>query len=204
MNRDGFRAGRQVAEHEAAHAVIAALTGRVVHRASIAPSRAQRPQAHGLMEYFTDDLPAALQKTGSIDVSAAGLAWELLTTRKRACDQDLALTRWRLRHRAWASARGDRQKHSLLPFLAAVARVQRTLKRPEVAAAVQAVADAIQSRTSGEIHGVTVEKIVLLHVPNLVRQQDTDGQWVRGLVPATTAPGTGLKSAAGLSADGAR
>jgi hypothetical protein len=206
MNRDGFRAGRQVAEHEAAHAVIAALTGRVVHRASIAPSRAQRAQVHGLMEYYTDDLPAALQETGHIDVSAAGLAWELLTTRKRVCDQELVLTRWRLRRRAWASARGDRHKHSLLPFLAAVARIQRTLKRPEVTAAVQAVADAIQSRKSGEIHGVTVEKIVLLHVPNLMRQQDSDGLWVGGLVPATTTPGTGkgLSSAAGLTSDGAR
>jgi len=209
MNRDGFRAGRQTAEHEAAHAVIAVLAGRVVHKASIAPPRAERAQWHGQVVHSAPETsPVPLPRTGDIDVSAAGLAWELLATRKQVCPQQLAGTRWRLRWGAWQSARGDRHRHFLPLFLAALTRVQRTLRRPEVAAAVAAVADAIQSRKSGEIHGITAEKIVLLHVPNLVRQQDSDGLWVGGLVPAATASGastgSGLTAVAGLTADGER
>lgn len=208
MNRDGWRAGRQTAEHEAAHAVIAVLAGRVVHRASIAPPRAERAQWHGQVVHSAPETSVPLPRTGEIDVSAAGLAWELLATRKRVCDQELARTRWCLRRRAWQSARGDRHRHFLPLFLAAVVRVQRTLRRPEVAAAVAAVADAIQSRKSGEILGITVEKVVLLHVPALARQQNSDGLWVGGLVPAATTPGvptgSGLTAVAGLTADGAR
>jgi acetyl-CoA acetyltransferase len=203
VNRDGFRAGRATAEHEAAHAVIAVLNGRVVHRASIAPSRAERTDWHGLVEHFApEESPVPLPETGEIDASAAGLVWELLGTRKQVSDQQLAGTRWRQRRRAWQNARADRRQHLVLPFLAAALRVQSTLRRPEVAAAVEAVADAIQSRKSGEIHGTTVEKIVLLHVPALTRQHDRNGLWVGGLAAATVP--AAMSSTAGLTADGAR
>jgi hypothetical protein len=207
MTGVGFRAGRLVAEHEAAHAVIAVLTGRIVLRVSIAPSEAEHADWHGSMWCDSSGISPAplanadLSAAGHIDVSAAGVAWELLASRK--CSQPPGICCRGARRHAWEHAREDRENYPLVPFLAAVARVRRTLRRPEVAAAVEAVADALQARKSGELPGGTaVDKIVLLHVPGLARRRHPDGRLVGGLVPAATVPGAATDS--GLTAEAAR
>jgi hypothetical protein len=160
MNRDGFRGSRIDAQHEAAHAVIAVLSGWCVARITIAPSRAERRErsVHGLADVYSPrkGAPCAvpLSPTADIDVSAAGLAWEWLRSSEAS-----AVTG------AWRASEGDREGFALPAFLTAVARVEQTLKRPDVARAVRIIADTLQSRKGGEIFGTTIERIICRHVP---------------------------------------
>jgi hypothetical protein len=195
VNQDGFRADRETAEHEAAHAVIAVLTGRILYRMSIAPNEAERTEWHGSVWCTETGMPPApwadadLSGAGTIDVSAAGFAWELLTAQKqvRSPLPENLLTQgvpWRDWNRAWAHAALD-HRNQVEPFLAAADRVKLVLRRPEVAAAVEEVADALQARKTGEFPGGTaVDKIVLRHVPGLERRRHPDGRLVGGLVSA--------------------
>ena len=84
MNRDGYRAGRATAEHEAAHAVIAVLSGLAVGSATIAPPKADRERFEGrvyadlkILDYQRGMITLApITATAHLDVDVAGFAWE--------------------------------------------------------------------------------------------------------------------------------
>ena len=84
MNRDGYRSGRDVAEHEAAHAVVAILSGLAIGRVSIAPTLSQRGYLGGWIEpgrkilRMCNGKPvlAPITETADLDTLAAGYTWE--------------------------------------------------------------------------------------------------------------------------------
>lgn len=152
MNRDGWRADRMTAEHEAAHAVVAVLSGMDVCEVTIAPPKRIRGHAFGFVAVFEPEwpIPVTSSPTSMVDTYAAGLAWELLAARSlRACRE------------AWSGSAGDRESFTARGFAAGTVRATRILRRPHVAASVLEVADLLQSRKSGSIFGVTVERVLL-------------------------------------------
>jgi hypothetical protein len=159
MNRDGYRGDRVTAEHEAAHAVVAVLSGLVVGPVTIAPSKADRARYAGMtwMGLPCQPWPIAQAPTAVIDAAAAGYAWEL----EADCDRihrAFRVSSW-ARGRAWLHAAADRMPYRENDFHAAARRVRRVLRRPPVHAAVRQVADLLQERRSGTIHGTTVEQL---------------------------------------------
>ena len=159
MNRDGHRAGRDTAEHEAAHAVIAVLSGLAVGRVSIAIPKAHRGRMTGYTElmYPAEQWHIPLRPGASLDVAAAGFAWQMLTLGPRDLLDPLDIRFvWA---NAWAQATGDRRPWLRRHFLGAAARVALVLRRPDTRAAVHEVADLLMARKSGEIYGTTVEKV---------------------------------------------
>jgi hypothetical protein len=158
---------RRIAEHEAAHAVMAILVGHVVHFVTIDPAMvaaligddigAGSMNADGL----TQTVVPKTMSDGLIEIAAAGLAWDLRHRSNRL--------------KSWRASRGDFTEYSTgatwidgLRFLTAVARAHRVLRRADVAAAVRSVADALQmpmQSMTGSLAGVTVRNIVQQHVP---------------------------------------
>jgi hypothetical protein len=158
MNRDGYRGSPELAEHLAAHVVVAALSGWVIFRLSITPSRGERADSVlGSADVHAPrrgiPCPVSLSATAEFDVAAAGVAWDELAA------SDGGAWDWQ-----WC-ADIDRGKFGPMRFLAAVARVQQMLRRPEVAAAVRDLAATVQARKGGEIFDTTMSRIIGRHVP---------------------------------------
>lgn len=169
MNRDGYRAGRVTAEHEAAHAVIAILSGFAVGRVSIAPSRRDRNHLAGVTYTGRKIISrrsdrnvelAPITETAQLDLFVAGYAWELgpanLPERvaERGADSDLY---------NWISFSHERSIAQVLDaieqFDTAADRVADWLAEDSVSGAVRTVADRLCRGKSGEIWGTTVERI---------------------------------------------
>jgi len=166
VNRDGWRAARGTAEHEAAHAVIAVMSGLAVGRVSIAPRPAQRERMHGFTEpgrlvvsheRGRNVMLAPITDTALLDTDVAGLAWEVLT----GTDYDEALDHCDGDLRVWLHQTAGRLTvvEALEEFGEAADRVREWLGDEAVSAAVREVADTLQARRSGEIWGTTVERI---------------------------------------------
>jgi hypothetical protein len=99
-----------------------------------------------------------------VAVAAAGLAWEL--------------RRWGSWRTSWRDAQDDifgpsdragetsgrPTRRDQVRFAAAVVRVDRILRCPEVATTVLAVAAAIRAQTSGALPGTTVQQITTQHL----------------------------------------
>jgi hypothetical protein len=162
VNDDGYRMV-DAAGHEAAHAVVAVLSGMVLDRVSIAPTPEQRGVFDGLCVARHprpgEDWPMPLAEEASDDVAAAGFAWEVRDG-------------WRHVVRAAALSAGDwHWMPSLGALVAAVRRASVLLAQPGVRDAVLAVAQALVAAPSGEIGRDTVTRIMfehgLLPVPKL-------------------------------------
>jgi hypothetical protein len=169
VNRDGYRAV-DAAGHEAAHAVVAVLSGVVVRRISIAPSRKTRKVFDGFCVTYLPQVPWAipLSSTAGDDVAAAGFAWDLHALRAGCCAAGSRWTRWRhaVPHwwRAWSLAAGDWVwMESQVTLVQSVRRVRALLAEPAVRAAVEDVAAAVVAQPSGEILGTTVQQIMHRH-----------------------------------------
>ena len=170
MNRDGYRSGRDVAEHEAAHAVVAILSGLAIGRVSIAPTLSQRGNQGGWIEpgrkilRMCNGKPvlAPITETADLDTLAAGYTWE---TEVLDHTEDEAGAHADMDLRIWiASTEGKMTVlDAVEAFGDAADRLGDLFERPDVQAAVRAVADRLQSGKSGEIWGTTVEKICRRH-----------------------------------------
>ena len=145
---------QRTAEHEAAHAVTAILTGLTVRSVSVDPG--------GRTGTTWTEAPHKPPFATDLTIAAAGLAWEL--------------RHWRPRRQSWRDAQGDiagifrpgdrgsgtdthiAWRHQLR-FLIAAVRVDRILRTPEVAATVQDIAAALQTQGSRTVPGHTVQQI---------------------------------------------
>jgi hypothetical protein len=165
----------------AAHAVIAALSGWVVARITIAPSRAERQQsllgeADVRWPRWDMPCPVPLSPTAEFDVNAAGLAWDGLRDNAHwGWDWEWCASQDRLNFAESVfnspASRLQRALSWLKPvsaeseLAAAIARVQQTFERAEVAVAVREIAEAVQRTKGGEIFTTKIETIIARHVP---------------------------------------
>jgi hypothetical protein len=197
----------------AAHAVIAALSGWVVARITIAPSRAERQQsllgeADVRRPRWDMPCPVPLSPTAEFDVNAAGLAWDGLRDNAHwGWDWEWCASRDRLNFaEAVFNCPASRLQRALTwlkpvsaesELAAAIARVQQTFERAEVAVAVREIAEAAQRTKGGEIFTTKIETIIA-RVPG---RQKGDRSGPRGLVPHDTAPACGRETDAAPACD---
>jgi hypothetical protein len=152
MNRDGYRGGYTVAQHEAAHAVIGVLCGLIVGRVDIAPSRAARAHQDGVTWMSRPEIAWHIPEHRLADLmgTAAGFVWEW-----RWCGTDLRA--------AWHVAGGDRQAVGHVRFLLGAVGAWLMFHRRPVRRAVREVVGTLLTRRSGSIWGTTVEQICRRH-----------------------------------------